>query len=49
MRPVDKNVVLAWTIEDALYDNGLARATEVVTFRYVGDEGLTEVQDYGRI
>jgi len=49
VRPVDKNVVLAWTIEDALYDNGLARATEVVTFRYVGDDGLTEIQDYGRI
>ena len=41
VRPVDKNVVLAWTIEDALYDNGLARSTEVVTFRYVGDDGLT--------
>jgi hypothetical protein len=49
IRPIDKNVVLAWTIEDALYDHGLARATEVVTFRYEGDDGLTEVQDYGRI
>jgi len=49
VRPIDKNVVLAWTIEDALYDNGLARATEVVTFRYMGDEGLTEIQDYGRV
>ena len=42
VRPIDKNVVLAWTIEDGLYDNGLARATEVVTIRYVGDDGQTE-------
>jgi hypothetical protein len=49
VRPVGKDVVLAWTIEDALYDKGLARATEVVTVRYVGLDGLTEIQDYGRV
>ena len=41
--------MLAWTIEDALYDNGLARATEVVTIRYLGIDGQTEIQDYGRV
>jgi hypothetical protein len=49
VRPVDKNVVVAWTIEDGLYDNGLARSTEIVTVRYEGEGGLTEIQDYGRI
>jgi hypothetical protein len=49
IRPVGKDVVLAWTIEDALYDKGLARATEVVTVRYVGTDGQTEIQDYGRV
>ena len=52
IRPTDKNVVLAWTIEDGLYDNGLARATEIIQFRYQGagsDEGMTEIQDYGRL
>ena len=49
IRPVGKDVVLAWTIEDALYDNGLARATEVVTIRYLGIDGQTEIQDYGRV
>jgi hypothetical protein len=49
VRPIDKNVVVAWTIEDGLYDNGLARATEIVTVRYEGEGGLTEIQDYGRI
>ena len=49
VRPVGKDVVLAWTIEEALYDRGLARATEVVTVRYQGSDGQTEVQDYGRV
>jgi hypothetical protein len=49
VRPIGKDVVLAWTIEEGLYDNGLARATEVVTFRYLGTDGQTEIQDYGRI
>lgn len=49
VRPVGKDVVLAWTIDEALYDNGLARATEVVTVRYQGSDGQTEVQDYGRV
>jgi hypothetical protein len=49
VRPIDKNVVLAWTIEEGLYDNGLARSTEVVTVRYEGEAGLTEIQDFGRI
>ena len=50
IRPTDKNVVLAWTIEEGLYDNGLARASEIVQFRYsdAADDGVTEVQDYGR-
>jgi hypothetical protein len=51
IRPTDRNVVVAWTIEEGLYDNGLARSTEIVQFRYQGgsDDGLTEVQDYGRL
>ena len=52
IRPTDRNVVLAWTIEEGLYDNGLARATEIIQFRYQGassEEGITEVQDYGRL
>jgi hypothetical protein len=51
IRPTDKNVVLAWTIEEGLYDNGVARQSEIVTFKYngAGDDGLTEVQDYGRV
>ena len=51
IRPTDKNVVLAWTIEEGLYDNGLARATEIIQFRYQGgsDDGMTEIQDYGRL
>jgi len=49
IRPIGKDVVLAWTIEEGLYDKGLARSTEVVTFRYLGTEGQTEIQDYGRI
>jgi hypothetical protein len=51
IRPTDRNVVLAWTIEEGLYDNGLARATEIVQFRYqpAGDDGMTEIQDYGRL
>jgi len=50
IRPTDKDVVLAWTIEEGLYDKGLARETEVVQFRYLGshEDGMTEVQDYGR-
>jgi len=50
IRPTDKNVVLAWTIEEGLYDNGLARQTEIVQVRYAGsrEDGLTEIQDYGR-
>ena len=28
IRPVGKDIVLAWTIEDALYDKGLAREVE---------------------
>lgn len=50
VRPIGKDIVLAWTIEEGLYDNGLARATEVVTFRYLGlgGAGQTEIQDYGR-
>ena len=49
VRPVDPNVVLAWTIERAFYDNGLARATEVVTVRDVGTDGQVEIQDYGTV
>ena len=51
IRPTDRNVVVAWTIEEGLYDNGLARATEIIQFRYQGgaDDGVTEVQDYGRL
>jgi hypothetical protein len=52
IRPTDRNVVLAWTIEEGLYDNGLARATEIIQFRYQGassEEGITEVQDFGRL
>jgi hypothetical protein len=50
IRPTDKNVVLAWTIEEGLYDNGLARQSEVVQIRYTAaaDDGMTEIQDYGR-
>jgi len=50
IRPTDKNVVLAWTIEEGLYDNGLARASEVVQIRYMdaADDGMTEIHDYGR-
>ena len=51
IRPTDRNVVVAWTIEEGLYDNGLARATEIIQFRYQGgaDDGVTEIQDYGRL
>ena len=49
MRPTGKDVLLSWTIQEALYDKGLARATEVVTVRYQGVEGLTEILDYGRV
>jgi hypothetical protein len=49
VRPVGPDVVLAWTIERAFYDNGLARATEVVTVRDVGIDGQTEIQDYGTV
>jgi len=51
IRPTDLNVVVAWTIEEGLYDSGLARSTEIVQFRYQGgsDDGLTEIQDYGRL
>jgi hypothetical protein len=49
VRPVGPNVVLAWTIERAFYDNGLARATEVITIRDVGVDGQVEVQDYGTV
>ena len=50
IRPTDKNVVLAWSIEEGLYDNGLARQSEVVQIRYMdaADDGMTEIQDYGR-
>ena len=49
VRPIDKNVVVSWTIEDGLYDNGLARSTEVVTVRYQGEGGQIDIQDFGRI
>jgi len=51
IRPTDRNVVVAWTIEEGLYDKGLARSTEIIQFRYKAgaDEGLTEIQDYGRL
>jgi hypothetical protein len=51
IRPTDRNVVVAWTIEEGLYDKGLARSTEIIQFRYEAgaDEGLTEIQDYGRL
>jgi hypothetical protein len=50
IRPTDKNVVLAWTIEEGLYDKGLARASEIVQIRYgdAAEDGTTEIQDYGR-
>jgi hypothetical protein len=50
IRPTDKNVVVAWTIEEGLYDNGLARQSEVVQIRYQGggEDGMIEIHDYGR-
>ena len=36
IRPVDPNVIVAWTIERGLYEQGVARATEVVTVRASG-------------
>ena len=47
IRPVDPNVIVAWTIERGLYDNGVARATEVVTVRASGGQAEMFVQDYG--
>jgi hypothetical protein len=47
VRPVGKDVVLAWTIERGLYDHGVRRATEVVTIRSREGKGEVEVQDFG--
>ena len=47
VRPVGKDVVLAWTIERGLYDGGLQRSTEVVTVRARAGKGELEVQDFG--
>ncbi len=47
VRPVDPNVIVAWTIERGLYEQGVARATEVVTVRASAGEGEMLVQDYG--
>jgi hypothetical protein len=49
VRPYDPSVILAWTIERGLYEEGPARATEVVTVRATGGEGGGEVvvQDFG--
>ncbi len=47
VRPVGKDVVLAWTIERGLYDGGLRRSTEVVTVRSRAGKGEMEVQDFG--
>jgi hypothetical protein len=47
VRPVGKDVVLAWTIERGLYDQGLRRSTEVMTIRSRAGTGDVEVQDFG--
>ena len=47
MRPIGKDVVLAWTIERGLYDQGLRRSTEVLTIRSREGKGDVEVQDFG--
>jgi hypothetical protein len=47
VRPVDPNVIVAWTIERGIYDEGVARATEVVTVRASGGQAEMLVQDYG--
>jgi hypothetical protein len=47
VRPVGKDVLLAWTIERGLYDRGVRRSTEVVTIRSRAGQGELEVQDFG--
>jgi hypothetical protein len=47
IRPTDPNVIVAWTIERGLYDDGVARSTEVVTIRVSGGQAEMVVQDYG--
>ena len=47
IRPSDPNVIVAWTIERGLYEQGVARATEVVTVRASGGQAEMVVQDYG--
>src|SRR5688572_17723150 len=47
VRPVDPDVIVAWTIERGLYEQGVARSTEVVTVRASGGQGEMLIQDYG--